>query len=54
MRVRPMPGMKVRHPTTKEFLPDDGIDVDATDFYWSRRIRQGDVEVVPGTEEDVP
>ncbi len=52
MRVRPKPGMMVRHPETKEFLPADGIDVDPADFYWNRRIRQGDVEIVPGIEEE--
>lgn len=46
MRVRPIPGMIVRHPTTKQIIPSEGIDVLPTDLYWHRRVQQGDVEVV--------
>lgn len=50
MKVRPKPGMIVRHPRTHAVIPEDGINVDDTDIYWARRIRQEDVEPVP--EED--
>lgn len=46
MRVRPKPGMTVRHPQTKQIIPAEGIDVLPTDLYWHRRVQQGDVEVV--------
>ena len=35
--------LKVRHPDTKEFVPDDGIEVDETDLRWARLIRDGDL-----------
>lgn len=46
MRIRPADGNIVRHPQTKQPIPAEGIDVDETSLYWSRRIRQGDVVVV--------
>lgn len=53
MRVKPKDGMRVRHPASKLVIPDDGINVDAGDLYWRRRIEHGDVEVV-GVDPERP
>ena len=42
MRVYPSPGLLVRDPVKRDFLPPDGRDVDDGDFYWLRRIGCGD------------
>ena len=43
MRVVPAPGRAVRDPRTLTLLTDDGRDVDETDVFWARRLRDGDV-----------
>ncbi|UPG86854.1 DUF2635 domain-containing protein [Luteibacter aegosomatis] len=48
MRVYPKPGMRVRDPVKRDYLPDDGRDVDDADLYWLRRLADGDVvDVAP-------
>lgn len=42
MKVKPAEGLKVRDPETRQFI-DDNYDIDPTDFYWNRRLRDGDV-----------
>ncbi|WP_227459313.1 DUF2635 domain-containing protein [Cupriavidus pauculus] len=42
MKVKPAEGLKVRDPVTKQFI-DDAHEIDPTDFYWNRRLRDGDV-----------
>lgn len=42
MFVRPKPGLKVRDPDTKGFLPEAGAEVPPS-LYWTRRVRDGDV-----------
>lgn len=42
MKVKPSEGLKVRDPVTGQFI-DDNHEVDPTDFYWNRRLRDGDV-----------
>lgn len=42
MKIKPAPGLKVRDPVTKQFI-EPGHEVDATDFYWHGRLRDGDV-----------
>jgi len=42
MKVKPAPGLKVRDPVTGQFI-DDNHEIDPTDFYWNRRLRDGDV-----------
>lgn len=44
MFVKPAPGLKIRDPELKDFLPDEGREV-AESPYWSRRIRDNDVTV---------
>lgn len=43
MIVKPAPGTKVRHPVTRQHIPEAGIEVPTTDTYWARRLRSGDV-----------
>jgi hypothetical protein len=43
MFVKPAPGLKVRHPVTRTFLPDEGIEVADGDLFWTRVLNDGDV-----------
>ena len=43
MFVYPAPGLFVRDPAKKDLLPESGREVSADDFYWHRRIADGDV-----------
>lgn len=45
MIVKPAPGLKVRHPVTKQFLPPEGIEVPDGDIFWTRVANDGDVVV---------
>lgn len=45
MIVKPAPGLKVRHPVTKQFLPDEGIEVPDNDIFWNRAAADGDVVI---------
>lgn len=57
MRVKPVLGRRVRHPVSKLPIPAEGVEVSDTDTYWFRRIRCGDVEIVPDvvvTETQIP
>jgi hypothetical protein len=51
MRVKPVEGRRVRDPVTKFHIPDEGIRIPeanaAATMYWFRRIRSGDVVLVP-------
>jgi hypothetical protein len=49
MIVKPAPGLKVRDPVKKDFLPETGRTVSETDLYWNRRLRDGDVVLVTPT-----
>ncbi|MBI4212048.1 MAG: DUF2635 domain-containing protein [Deltaproteobacteria bacterium] len=40
--LKPAPGVKIRDPRTKEFLPIDGRRVEMS-VYWNRRIQDGTV-----------
>lgn len=46
MRVKPAEGLKVRDPISKLHIPAEGCDVPESS-YWVRRIRSGDVVIVP-------
>jgi len=43
MMVYPAPGRRVRDPRTHVLLPETGREVPDHDFYWLRRLRDGDV-----------
>ncbi|AXK61538.1 DUF2635 domain-containing protein [Burkholderia sp. IDO3] len=53
MIVKPAPGLKVRHPVTKQFLPDEGIEVPDGDIFWTRVAGDGDVEISPSIPTEV-
>jgi hypothetical protein len=55
MRVKPAPGVVVRDPDLKDFLPEGGRDVPDTP-YWNRLLHVfGDVTLVdPASEENKP
>lgn len=44
MYVKPREGMIVLYPTTGRILPIEGAEVADTSIYWTRRLRDGDVE----------
>lgn len=46
MRVKPAPGLKVRDPETKDYLPDEGREVGDFNLYYIRRLKDGDVVLV--------
>ena len=53
MRVKPAPGLKIRHPVTKQLHDEnDVIDVDDTDLFWAKRLEQGDVVKVEDDKSD--
>ncbi len=52
MRVKPVEGRTVRDPESMELLPPEGGVVRDNDPFWTRRIRDGDVEVIE--EEPAP
>ncbi len=54
MRVKPRPGLKVRHPLTKQHVPEDGLEIAELDTYWSRRILDGDLVVVDDDKPAAP
>ncbi|MBV2180892.1 MAG: DUF2635 domain-containing protein [Castellaniella sp.] len=43
MYVKPKAGLRVIDPVRKQFMPDEGMQVDDFDLYWVRRLRDGDV-----------
>lgn len=49
MRVRPKKGMVVRHPTPPfRMLSEKGESVPKVQ-YWNRRLKDGDIEIMPET-----
>ena len=54
MRVRPAPGLTVRHPVTREIIPEDGITVEPTDRSVARLVQAGDVVVDDAPEIPAP
>ena len=44
MHVKPAKGLKVPDPATGTHLPAEGIKVRDDDFYWIKRLDEGDVE----------
>ncbi|AKM29264.1 hypothetical protein AB870_02660 [Pandoraea faecigallinarum] len=42
MFIKPAPGIKLRDPETKQFIPESGQEVGDFDLYWVRRVNDGD------------
>lgn len=48
MVVYPVPGRLVRLPgDVRSFVPADGLTVSATELFWAKRLREGDVSLEP-------
>ena len=45
MLVKPAPGRTVRDPHSMAILPAEGREVNDSDPFWLRRVRDGDVTV---------
>lgn len=43
MYIKPADGLRVFDPVRKDFMPAEGMEVSDQDFYWARRLRDGDV-----------
>ncbi|SSW66607.1 hypothetical protein AVE30378_02146 [Achromobacter veterisilvae] len=43
MYIKPRAGLQVIDPVRKQFMPEEGMEVDDFDLYWARRLRDGDV-----------
>jgi hypothetical protein len=43
MYIKPRPGLTVFDPVRKQFMPEEGMPVNANDLYWAARLRDGDV-----------
>ena len=46
MYVKPAPGLRIVDPILRDFLPADGRLVTPSE-YWHRRVRDGDVTLIP-------
>jgi hypothetical protein len=54
MHVYPTPGLLVRDPVKRDFLPEEGRAVDDSDFYWLRRLGCNDATLTkPATNQTV-
>lgn len=47
MMIYPVRDRVARCPVTRQPVPEEGIEVQATDFYWARALRDGDVKTEP-------
>lgn len=54
MRIYPTPGLCVRDPVKRDFLPEDGRDVPDGDLYWIRRLNCGDATLEAPQASTVP
>lgn len=55
MRIYPSPGLLVRDPVKRDFLPESGREVPDGDIYWSRQLNSNDVTLdPPAPEASVP
>lgn len=43
MLVKPAPGLRIRDCARRDFLPEEGREVESYDPYWAALIRDGDV-----------
>lgn len=54
MYVVPAPGLRVRDPALKDFLPPEGREVPDNDLYWPRRLRDHDVTLGTAPKPEEP
>lgn len=43
MLIKPAPGLIIRDPLKHDLIPETGREVNASDPYWIRRLKDGDV-----------
>lgn len=53
MFVKPAPGLLIRDPLTMAVLPPEGREV-GDDYFWIRRLRDGDVVQTTAPENSPP
>jgi hypothetical protein len=44
--IKPVNGLKIFDPVHRNFMPDEGIQINALNSYWIRRIKEGGVVVL--------
>lgn len=49
MHIKPAPGLRIVDPALRDFLPEDGRVVEASD-YWHRHLRDGSVVAIQPQE----
>ena len=49
--VKPVDGLRVRDPKTRDLLPEHGKRVEMSSF-WARRIEEKSVEVIPTNDKE--
>jgi hypothetical protein len=57
MRVAPRPGLKIRHPVTKQHVPAEGFEMPTKGIavsFFRRRLACGDLVVVVDVKEPIP
>ncbi|WP_087688043.1 DUF2635 domain-containing protein [Pandoraea sp. PE-S2R-1] len=54
MFIKPAPGIMLRDPETRQFVPETGQEVGDFDLYWVRRINDGDAIKVSGPQPETP
>lgn len=45
IKIKPVSGMRVKHPVTKILIPEAGMMVQPHDPYWKRRLKAGEVVI---------
>ena len=54
MRIYPSPGLLMRDPVKKDFLPEEGREVPDGDFYWLKRLSCQDATLTKPTAVSSP
>lgn len=54
MYIKPAPGIKLRDPETKQFIPESGQEVGDFDLFWVRRVNDGDAIRVSAEPPEPP
>lgn len=43
--------LQIRHPVTREIMPEEGWEVESTDLHWARLLQDGDIVVVKASSK---